>query len=162
MKNKKLGIFLIMLILTIIATVFVIISIADNHKFNIDSFEHRDFLGLEFEKYNVTEEYEIPADCYWGTIDDSNMSGNYYAAKMYYQDGTIVIEENVVTYKDDMHEDEEIIESLLYSEQKLNKEYISKYVNQMHDSHACGVIVETFKSKQDNYYYVKYKIPGEC
>lgn len=159
MKDEKLIIIIIVIIIVIMS---LVVKFMGNPKYDVDNFEHRNFSGLEFEKYNVTEDYEVPADCYWSTQDLATKGGDYFAAKMYFENEPTIIEENTIKYIDDGGADIETVESVLYSDQELDKEHAGKYLNQMHDGHACGVDLRTFKHIKDHYYYVKYQIPGEC
>lgn len=178
---KKRTIEYIVIVISIIISVICIGIIYKNNnksvKYNTNNFEHRDISRLSFSErefqyyknghYGHTEKtmkgYVYPS-IYYDDDDDivENTKGKYYAAKIPFTSKMTIIEENVISYKHDGGYEGPIIESILYSKQKLKKDYVSSYLHELHNDDSCGTDLKSFKRIENNYYYIKYQIPEEC
>lgn len=176
MKNKK-NKYVILAIIILIAIICTSITINKNsnknNTYNIDKFEHRDISKLSF----VQAEFRYFKNGYYGHTKDivkgyvympednesvMDTKDNYYAAKIPFTNEMTIIEENVIDYDYDGGFEGPIVKSVLYSKQKLNKGYVSSYINEIHDEDRCGTDLKEFKNIEKNYYYIKYQIPEEC
>ena len=166
--KKSIKIIILILVLISIITSMLIFN---NQSNKIEkNFTHRDISKLEFEKYEAKEDYEVDGEFYWGNYEEGfnyalsprEYIGRYYAAKMNFKDKLVVIEENVIGYKHDGSYDGAVVDSILYCEQGLTKDYAIKYIEQAHNEDRCGIEIRKFKLLKRNYYYVQYQIPEEC
>lgn len=173
MKNKK-NKYVILAIIILIAIICISITINKNNNknstYNIDKFEHRDISKLSFvqaefryfkngHKKDIVKGYVYMPEDYESVMDTKD---NYYAAKIPFTNEMTIIEENVIDYDYDGGFEGPIVKSVLYSKQKLNKGYVSSYINEIHDEDRCGTDLKEFKNIEKNYYYIKYQIPEEC
>ena len=110
------------------------------------------------DSYEVDMGYYEEVESFSGNISD----GDYYSAKLYYKFKTIIIEENIIDVEYDESVDGDYINSILYSNKKLNNKIIETYLNQMHDGSRCGVHIEKIKVIKSHYYRVQFYNPDDC
>lgn len=145
-------------IIIIAITIFALLGIINENN-KMEDFQHKDTNELTYKLYEATEDDEVNMEFY--------KEGNYIATKLYFKNKTIVIEENIIdSYLDDgqLYDDGTTYKSILYSKQKLNKNYIYDYLYQMHNDAACGVEIRSYKklAGNNNYYSVKFYVPDDC
>ena len=162
--NKKIVIFIIIAII-VIGAILLIIGISSNNKeYTYKGFQHRNTKKLDYEMVKATESYEADMGYYEEveTFSGNISDGDYYSAKLYYKFKTIIIEENIIDVEYDESVDGDYINSILYSNKKLNNKIIETYLNQMHDGSRCGVHIEKIKEIKSHYYRVQFYNPDDC
>ena len=86
--------------------------------------------------------------------------GRKYASRLIYPNREIYIEENITYIYDDEIQN---VESVLYSEDEITKENANDFIYSLHDeTPSCGIQLNEFKKIEENYYYIKFDILGDC
>lgn len=142
MKKKNNTIALIIVIIAILLISVILIRMFDTKKVYVYNFKHVSTTDLVYGDESYKEK------------------GNYYAAIIMPKRDEITIEENV--FKDKYDDTTRLVESIIYSKDKIKKSYAEEYLYKVHDNHRCGVILKRYRKVIKDYYYLKYEIPGEC
>lgn len=153
--NNKLKILLITIIsiIIIIPIILITIYIYDNSTFNIREFEHKDTTLLNYNSRETCSRYDNNKSVYDG--------GKYFSGKIPYQNGEIIIEENVIHNKQD-DDFNQFVKSVIYSKHEVNRDLAEDYVDCVHDGVGCGVYLHKYKQINNHYAQLYYEVPHEC
>ena len=158
-KNNK-YIYIITIILVIISLIAAAyFKLNDSEAKYIKRFKHINIsemkTGTGKAKY---KEYEYTY--YFDKRGTPSEGGRKYASKLIYPDKELYIEENITYIYDDEIQN---VESVLYSEDEITEDNAEDFIYSLHDeTPSCGLDLKEFKKIEENYYYIKFDILGDC
>ena len=156
-KNKNKILIIIVIVILLIISVLVI-KMNTSIPFKVENFKHKDTSKINYEYMDTYEDYENRYGIYRENNKSLYKGGKYYSAIIDYSNKQIIIEENVFSFKQD---DNEIVKSIIYSKDKINKDIAYDYINYIHGG-SCGAKLKEYKKVENGYYYIKYEKLGEC
>ena len=158
-KNNKIY-YLIPIVLIILLLVAVVyFSSIDTKKLYVKRFKHIN--TSEMYRENDKSEYKDLEYTYYSDKKGTpSKGGRKYAVRLSYPDKEIYIEENIIVVLDDEIQN---IESVLYSKDEITQEIADDFIHSIHnETPTCGVKLNEFEKIEENYYYIKFDILGDC
>jgi hypothetical protein len=162
MKKKVLITCLLIITIIVITTVLLITNtLSYKIEHGIKNFKSKEITNMKKDFYEPLDEEDTQIDYYYYIEKPVNDNGSYFKAKILYPKQTITIEENVIQNGVNKDPDYFYVSSILYSKEKLTKDYADDFLNIVHIN-SCGAKLEEFNKVKDNYYYVKYYMAEDC